>query len=78
MSARYSRKTLIAAADVLKSSGHSGFEKFSLEFDLPQGAVQGSTLKERANALAQYVLGRSVEPIVSGIDEEVVKRAKAQ
>jgi predicted nucleotide-binding protein len=69
---------LIAAADVLKSLGHAGFEKFGLEFDLPVGAVQGSTLKERANSLAQYLLGRSVEPIVAGIDGEVVERAKAQ
>jgi len=77
MSGRYSRSTLIAATDILKSLGHSGFEKFGLEFDLPAIAVQGNTLKERANSLSQYLLGRSVEPVISGIDEKVVERAKA-
>ncbi len=52
-----SRATVIAAANMLKVEGHSGFEAMRLEFDLQHtDAGTGSGLMARATSLATYAL----------------------
>ncbi|WP_246693344.1 MULTISPECIES: nucleotide-binding protein [unclassified Mesorhizobium] len=52
-----SRATVIAAANMLKVEGHSGFEAMRLEFDLQDtDAGTGSGLMARATSLATYAL----------------------
>jgi hypothetical protein len=53
----FSRKTIIAAADILKSLKHAGFNRLLLELALAgEKAGRGSGLLARANSLAQFVL----------------------
>lgn len=52
-----SRATVIAAANMLKAEGHSGFEALRLEYGLQHTeAGVGSGLKARATSLATYAL----------------------
>lgn len=52
-----SRATVIAAANMLKAEGHSGFEALRLEYDLQHtDAGLGSGLMARATSLATYAL----------------------
>jgi len=72
-----SRQTVIEAAHILKSLGHSGFKRLLLELALEDTAAgHGSSLMDRANSLAQYAL-QNPERTVGGerIDIVVVKRA---
>jgi hypothetical protein len=53
----FSRKTIITAADLLKSLKHAGFNRLLLELALPdEKAGRGSGLLARANSLAQFIL----------------------
>ena len=53
----FSRKTILAATDLLKSLRHAGFDKLLLELALRDERVgRGSSLMDRANSLAQFVL----------------------
>ena len=52
-----SRKTILAAADMLKALGHSGFDRFLMELGLMDTeAGRGSGLMARANSLAKYAI----------------------
>jgi len=52
-----SRRTVLAATDMLKALGHSGFERFLLELGLPDENIgQGAGLMARANSLAKYAV----------------------
>ena len=52
-----SRATVIAAANMLKAEGHSGFDALRLEYDLQHtDAGLGSGLMARATSLATYAL----------------------
>ena len=52
-----SRATVIAAANMLKAEGHSGFDAIRLEYDLQHtDAGLGSGLMARATSLASYAL----------------------
>jgi predicted nucleotide-binding protein len=53
----YSRQTIFCAADMLKALGHSGFNRFLLELELPDPNVGlGSGLMARATSLADFVV----------------------
>jgi hypothetical protein len=48
----YARQTVISAADMLKALGHTGFDRFLLELDLPDQSVgKGNGLMARATSL---------------------------
>ncbi|ABC90761.1 hypothetical conserved protein [Rhizobium etli CFN 42] len=51
-----SRALVIAACDMLKVLGHSGFDALLLRWDLPAGVGDGSGLAARATSLAKYAL----------------------
>jgi hypothetical protein len=51
-----SRETIIAAAHILKSLRHAGFNRLLRELALPEKVGRGSGLPARANSLAQFVL----------------------
>lgn len=52
-----SRKTILAAADMLKALGHSGFDRFLMELGLQDPDVgRGPGLMARANSLAKYAI----------------------
>ncbi len=54
---KYSRKTVLAAIQVLKSLGHSGFDRLMLEIELSDsGAIAGGNLQDKANSLAKFAL----------------------
>lgn len=74
---KYSRRTVIAAADILKSLGHAGLGQFFLEMDLnrhpdPSGGLQG-----RVTALAKYLVDNPAKRTEDGVSlwDAVVDRA---
>lgn len=74
----YSPQTVIAAADMLKSLGHSGLDRFLLELNLPDQSVgKGSELMDRATSLAEYVIKNSEQltPERRTVAHEIVRRA---
>lgn len=53
----FGRKTVLAAADLLKRLGHSGLTKFLLSHELENTtADNGRSLDDRSNALARFLL----------------------
>src|ERR1700679_669772 len=52
---QYSGKTVLAATDVLENASHARISRFLLEHGLENEAAAGS-LRDRANALARYLL----------------------
>jgi hypothetical protein len=52
---QYSRKTVLAATDLLENVGHARINRFLLEHDL-ENAVAGGSTRDRATALARYLL----------------------
>lgn len=64
---QYSRRTLLAAAQVLKVLGHSGFTRLMLELGLPDESVgTGGSLMDRANSLSRYALNDPQQTTASG------------
>jgi len=79
-SPRLSRQTIIIAADLLKSLGHTGFDRLLLEYgisDLEAGRALGGLLN-RANALANYAIINPTIKTAEGepIAEAIVNRAR--
>ncbi|MCQ1572104.1 nucleotide-binding protein [Neorhizobium galegae] len=75
---QYPRKTLLAAVQILKSLGHSGFERLLIEFGLPdENAGKGSGLMDRANSLAKFALQNPDERTADGVNlwDAMVDRA---
>ena len=53
----YARRTVIAAVDMLKALGHSGFDRFLLELNLADGeAGRGAGLLARATSLVNFAV----------------------
>lgn len=52
---QFSRRTILAAADLIVGFGHTGVDRFLLEHGLEGAGIVGS-LQARANALARYLL----------------------
>lgn len=77
--AQFSRQTIIAAADILKSLGHSGLDRLLLEFGLsdPDAGKGGGGLLARATSLAQFAIHHPEEQTAEGlrIGEAIVRRA---
>lgn len=48
------RRLLLAAASLLKSLGHSGFDRFLLEIGVPEEIGSGRGLLDRTTSLARY------------------------
>lgn len=57
---QFSRRTILAAVDILASFGHTGVDRFLLEHGLENADIAGS-LQARANALARYLLSNPDE-----------------
>jgi hypothetical protein len=76
---KFSRSTVIAAADILKSLGHSGLDRVLLEFDLSDSNVGrgGGGLLARTTALAQFALQRAGELTAnnSPVEDAIVRKA---
>ena len=74
----YNRQTVIAAADMLKALGHTGFDRFLLELELPDNqAGKGSGLLARATSLAEYAVKNptQITPDRLKVPFAVIKRA---
>jgi hypothetical protein len=52
---QYSRKTILAATDLLENAGHSRITRFLLEHGL-EGHVHGPSMRDRATGVARYLL----------------------
>jgi len=53
--AQFSRKTLLAATDLMENAGHSRITRFLLEHGLEQH-VQGRSMRDRVNGIALYLI----------------------
>src|SRR5882762_4709345 len=53
--AQYSRKTVLAATDLLEDAGHARITRFLLEHGL-ENQVAGASMRDRASALARHLL----------------------
>jgi hypothetical protein len=53
--AKYSRKTVLAATDLLENAGHARITRFLLQHGLENENIAGS-MRDRASALARYLL----------------------
>ena len=73
----YARETVIAAANMLKALGHSGFEEFLLELDLPSEVGTGDGLLARATSLAKFSLDNPTRltPERRTVPYEMIRRA---
>jgi hypothetical protein len=76
---KYSRKTILAATDLLESLGHDGIDRFLLEHDL-EGRIAGGSARDRANLIARHLLEHpNVEEdgknLTDSIVEELVAKA---
>ena len=52
---QYSRKTILAATDLLENAGHARITRFLLEHGL-EGYVGVGSMRDRASAVARYLL----------------------
>ncbi len=74
----YARRTVLAAADMLKALGHTGFDRFLLELDLPDDDIgKGSGLLARATSLANFAIKNAghLTPERRTVADEIVRRA---
>jgi hypothetical protein len=74
----YSRQTIIAAADMLKALGHTGFDRFLMELELPDPNVgRGSGLMARATSLADFAIKNPefLSPERRSVAYEIILRA---
>jgi hypothetical protein len=53
--AKYSRKTVLAATDLLENAGHARITRFLLEHGLENDNIAGS-MRDRASAVARHLL----------------------
>lgn len=63
---KFSRKALLAGANILKCLGHSGFRKQMLEFGIGDSALDMGNLQDRANALAKFAIDNPGEETAEG------------
>jgi hypothetical protein len=76
----YARETVIAAADMLKALGHTGFNRFLLEINLSDNDVEkDGGLLARATSLAKYAINNPTQlsPERRTIPYEIIRRATA-
>jgi hypothetical protein len=78
--ALFSRRTVLAATDLLENAGHAVITRFLLEYGL-ENHVVGASMRDRASATARYLIGNPdlvgedgknltdtvVEALVSGV-----------
>jgi hypothetical protein len=53
--AQFSRRTILAAMDLMAEWGHAGIDRFLLEYGL-EDAISGNSRANRANALAKHLI----------------------
>lgn len=53
--AQFSRRTILAATDLIANWGHTNIDRFLLEYAL-EGTVQGNSMANRANALGRHLI----------------------
>lgn len=74
----YSRQSIICAADMLKALGHTGFDRFLMEINLPDlNAGRGTSLMARATSLASFAINNPtfLSPERRTIAYEIMLRA---
>lgn len=79
----FSRRTILAATDILTGFGHADLTRFLLEYDL-DGVGDAGSLRDRANAIARHLLrnpeatdeeGRNLtDSMVSRLVEHAISR----
>src|SRR5258706_2503079 len=52
---QYSRKTILAATDLLEHAEHGAINRFLLEHDIA-AYIRGGTERDRANSVAEFLL----------------------
>jgi predicted nucleotide-binding protein len=72
------RRLLLASTSILKTLGHSGFDRVLLEFGVPEDVGSGSGLMARANSLARYALANPNSKVAQGslLTTEIIRRAQ--
>jgi hypothetical protein len=72
------RRLVLAATLILKSLGHSGFDRLLLELGVPEDVGTGSGLLARANSLGRYVLSNPDAKAFDGtlLSDALLRRAK--
>jgi hypothetical protein len=50
---QFSRRTILAATDLVANSGHTNIDRFLLEYGLEE-TVRGHSMADRANALGRH------------------------
>lgn len=58
--AQFSRRTVLAATDLLENAGHARITRFALEYGLENHDV-GNSMRNRANSLAGYLIANPEE-----------------
>src|SRR4051794_24571221 len=53
--ASFSRRTILAATDLMANWGHTNIDRFLLEYALEE-SVQGNSMMSRANSLAKFLI----------------------
>jgi len=53
--AQFSRRTVLAATDLLENAGHAAITRFLLEYGL-ESHVVGTSMRDRASATARYLI----------------------
>ena len=80
---QFTRRTILAATDLIADFGHSGVNRFVLQYGLENAGIEGN-LRDRANAVARHLLnapdqldddGRN---LTDTIVTDLVERAIAQ
>jgi hypothetical protein len=56
--AQFSRRTILAATDLMANWGHTNIDRFLLEYGLEE-AVRGSSIANRANALGRHLIANA-------------------
>jgi predicted nucleotide-binding protein len=72
------RRLLLASTSILKTLGHSGFDRVLLEFGVPEDVGSGSSLMARANSLARFALANPNTKVAQGslLSTEILGRAQ--
>lgn len=80
---QYSRKTVLAATDLLENAGHARISRFLLEHGLENDVAAGGSMRDRTTSLARYLLAHPevlnedaqnlTDAVVEGLVTDVVR-----
>ena len=75
---KYNRKAVVAAAQILKTVGHSSFDRFMVEIQLPESRIGTSgNLTDKSNSLLKFALDNPTIETADGDNlwDAIVERA---